>query len=264
MIITPHLGIGDLLLVKMIEVSHGLHIQHININKPLIQKYSSDYDTKLGFILQLVSLLFPNAVYSINTTPLDFRDFCKKYKANSIYLYDMIHKQPSKNTVCVDDCIVFHTKLRHDYLIDKFNRYILPDLTTFLRSFTTTKKIVIVGERTIGKNYETIKHKTKSLYNELLLLRTKNTVIDLTKEQLTEGGVFDEFLQDIEIINKCICNVTFGIGGPLSLTIAFSKHNISCIPFLKESVYASTIKNIHNNICETVKDLQDILNNNYK
>ena len=39
MIITPHLGIGDLLIVKMKQISNNLNIDYININKGLILKF---------------------------------------------------------------------------------------------------------------------------------------------------------------------------------------------------------------------------------
>ena len=259
--ITPRLGIGDLIVAKMIEVSNGLHIQHININKNLIETYSSDYNKKVEFIRQLVGFLFPDAIYTINNIALDFVSFRNTYTLKPHYLYDKIDTNMLKHIQEIsDDCIVFHTKLRHDSLIEKFNNYILPELTGFLRSFKTSKKIVIVGEREIGINYETTIHKTKTLYSELLLLRNNNNVIDLTKNQLTEGGAFDEFLTDIEIINKCACNITFGIGGPFALTVAFSKNNIAFIPFLHESLYASIIQIMHNNICETVTGLEEKLN----
>ena len=40
MIITPHVGIGDLLVLRMKEISNNLNITHININKTLIETYS--------------------------------------------------------------------------------------------------------------------------------------------------------------------------------------------------------------------------------
>ena len=259
--ITPHLGIGDLLIVKMTELSNGLQIKHINISKHLIQTFSSEYDKKLDFIRTLVTFMFPNAVCDINNTAPDFVLFRNTYIFNPIYLYDKINTHMLKNMTRVsDNCIVFHTKLRYDALIDKCDKYVLPELTVFLQSFKTKRKIIIVGERTIGINYETTVHKTKTVYNELLLLRTNNDVLDLTKEQLTEGGAFDDFLNDIEIINKCACNVTFGIGGPFSLTVAFSKNNIAFLPFLHESPHASIAKQMHNNICETITDLEEKLN----
>lgn len=259
--ITPHLGIGDLIIVKMIEITYGVHITTININRKLMRTYSSNFVTKKNFIINLIKYLFPDSVYVINNNPLDFKAFCNKYDIVPIYLYDKIcPKIYKKLEMKVDDCIVFHTKLRYDFLIDKFNQYILPDLILFFSSFKTDKRIIITGERKIGINHETTLHKTKSLYNELLLLKHNNIIIDLTKEELTEGGDFNEFLNDIEIINKCACNITFGIGGPYSLTIAFSKNNIAFLPFLDESIYGSIVKKTHNNICETVIDLNEKLN----
>jgi hypothetical protein len=76
---------------------------------------------------------------------------------------------------------------------------------------------------------------------------------------LTEGTAFDNFLDDIEIINKAACNVTFGIGGPLSITSAFSKNNIACIPFINTTPFNNSARLIHNNICETIQDLRNQL-----
>jgi len=254
--ITPHLGIGDLIIVKMIELSNNLDIKHININDNLIIMFSSNYASKLKFIKGIVGFLFPDATYEVNNNKVDFSSFQQRYSLHPVYLYDKINTSMLKQMGGIaEDSIVFHTKLRHDGLIDKLYQHILPELIVWLTSFKTTKKIIIVGERTIGVNLETSTHKTKTLYNELLLLRNNNTVIDLTKEQLTEGGEFDEFLYDIDIIHTCACNVTFGIGGPLSLASAFSKNNIAFIPFLSESLYCNIVKKMHKNICESVKEL---------
>jgi hypothetical protein len=58
MIITPHLGIGDLLIVKMKQISNNLDIDYININKDLIIKYCENYEIKINFIINLIKLLF--------------------------------------------------------------------------------------------------------------------------------------------------------------------------------------------------------------
>ena len=47
MIITPNLGIGDLLIVKMKQISNNLDIEYININKDLIIKYCENYEIKI-------------------------------------------------------------------------------------------------------------------------------------------------------------------------------------------------------------------------
>jgi hypothetical protein len=52
-----------------------------------------------------------------------------------------------------------------DMRIDKFDNEMLPGLKIFLSNFKTSKKILILGERNIGFNHETLFHKTKSLYD---------------------------------------------------------------------------------------------------
>ena len=47
--ITPHLGIGDLLIIKMKQISNNLTIKRININKNLILTYCENYDIKIIF-----------------------------------------------------------------------------------------------------------------------------------------------------------------------------------------------------------------------
>lgn len=153
--------------------------------------------------------------------------------------------------------------MRHDTLIDKFNKEILSDLNLFLRNFKTTKTILILGERNIGQNEETKFHKTISLYNNLLLLRENNDIIDLTNHVLTCGNPeFDNFLSEVEIINKSLCNITFGIGGPFNICKAFSKNNISFIPFYKLSPYKTTLDDfnaIDDTIVQNVHELKSRL-----
>ena len=122
-----------------------------------------------------------------------------------------------------------------------------------------------MGERNIGQNLETKRHKTISLYNNLLLLNKNNDVIDLTNDVLTCGNPdFNKFLLEIEIINKSLCNITFGIGGPFNICKAFSKNNVSFIPFYHLSPYkkildefnalddtiAQNIEELNNGICK--------------
>jgi hypothetical protein len=68
------------------------------------------------------------------------------------------------------------------------------------------------------------------------------------------------FLTDIEIINKCKCNIIFGIGGPCNIAAAFSKENIHMVPFLNQSSFRKDVIKLYTNICETVEDLEQMLN----
>ena len=264
MIITPHLGIGDLLIVKMKQISNNLDIDYININKGLILQYCENYEIKINFIINLIKLLFHDTKFDINNNPTDFH-LMDKYKLTNTYLYDSINFNMINVKNEYSDYIIFHTKMRHDGLMDKFTNEILPGLNTFFTNFKTSKKIIILGERNIGQNYETKFHKTISLYKNLLLLNKHNQVIDLTNDILTCGNPdFNKFLLEIEIINKSSCNITFGIGGPFNICKAFSKNNVSFIPFYHLSPF-KTILDEFNAIDNTiVQNFKDLYNRIYK
>lgn len=235
--ITPCLGIGDLLIVKMAQVSNDLEICNININRELIRTHCEDYDQKIKTTTKMIKLLFPNTTYDINDRHIEFMNIINTYKIKVSYIYDHIDTSKFLNIKNdYSDYIIFHTKLRHDRLMDRCHEEIFDNLKYFLSNFVSSKKIILLGERTIGKNFETITHNTKSLYDLLLLLQNNNCVIDLTHDVLTCGNPdFDIFLSDIQLIHDAVCNITFGIGGPFSICKAFSKNNISFIPFYDSS-----------------------------
>ena len=257
--ITPHLGIGDLLLIKMKQISNNLTIDCININRNLILTYCENYEVKINFLTQFITLLFNNTQIFINDNQTDFNIF-DNYPITNSYIYNHINNKLINCKNEYSDYIIFHTKMRHDGLIDKFNNEMLEPLSIFLKNFKTSKKIIILGERNIGENLETKIHKTISLYNILLLLKKNNVVIDLTNDVLTCGNPnFNQFLLEIEIINKALCNITFGIGGPLLICKAFSEINISFIPFYDISPHKFGIDKIMNNnsLVKTIEELNN-------
>jgi hypothetical protein len=255
--ITPHLGIGDLIIIKMIALKYNLVFSKININRQLIETYSSDHKSKQVFIEKFLHLLFPTIPSQVNNSPLDFVAFCRKYPLQYAYLYDTIQPTilPSINNE-YSNAIVFHTKMRHDGLMGRVMRDFLPELQVFFKQFRTSRTIIIVGERNIGKNIETITHSTQSLYTSMSALKENNTVIDLTQDVLTDGIEFDLFLNDLELMNKCACNVTFGIGGPFVLTAAFSKRRIAVIPYLSSSPHMHNSVCVHDTICQRMSELE--------
>ena len=262
--ITPHLGNGDLLLIKMKEISNNLSIANININQQLVKEYSDNYEIKMYSAKKLIELLFPTSSISITNGPCDFYIF-NNYKLKQVYLYNYIKDRIDDSiktsvTNKYSDYIVFHTKL-----IDCFINEILPQLNIFLSNFKTSKTILILGEKHIGKNLETEMHKTISLYNSLLLLKNNNTVIDLTTDVLTPGNPnFDNFLYDIEIINNADFNVTFGIGGPYLLCKSFSLYNISFVPYRNISIYKDNLNEIdavNNSLVDNMDEFIRVVNN---
>lgn len=258
--LTPHLGIGDLLLIKMKQVSNNLNIERININSDLIKYYCENYDVKITFLISFITLLFGDILLYVNNSPINF-NIMDQYKLTTTYLYDFINMKTINVNNNYSNYIIFHTKMRHDNLIKKFVIEMFDDLKNFFKNFKTSKKIILLGEKNIGKNLETKTHITFSLYESLLNLGKNNQLIDLTSDILTCGNPdFNKFLLDIEIINKSLCNITFGIGGPYSICKAFSKNNISFIPYYKLSPYSETLLEFNaldNSIVETISDLNN-------
>ena len=134
--ITPHLGIGDLLIIKMKEITNNLDIKNININSKLIEEYSGNYETKLHFTKKLINFLFPYCSVSVTNGPCDFQIF-NHYSLNQIYIYNHINHNLINFDNKYNDYIIFHTKCRHDFLMDNFINEILPNLNLFLDNFTT-------------------------------------------------------------------------------------------------------------------------------
>ena len=89
--ITPHLGIGDLLIIKMKEISNKLEITQININLKLIKEFSGNYENKLRFTSELIAFLFPYCQVHLSEGPCDFQIF-DRYSSNQPYIYlSLIH-----------------------------------------------------------------------------------------------------------------------------------------------------------------------------
>jgi hypothetical protein len=259
MIITPHLGIGDIIILRIKDLSNTLGITDININTLQLKTQTENYDTKFAFIKQFIELLFPRVAIHFTEGPHDFHRI-NDYPLKNTYLYNKIC---STRLLRIEnkysDYIVFHTKLRFDHWIELFNREVLPSLIVFFETFKTSKTILLLGEKEIGQNYETVLLKTTSLHNHMLSLRNNNRVIDLTKDVLTAGNPdFNDFLSDIEIINEAACNITFGIGGPFNICMAFSARHLALIPFYQISNYAGMLKEIqqlNGSIIENVEEM---------
>jgi hypothetical protein len=259
MIITPHLGIGDIIILRIKDVANKLGITDININTSQLKAQTEDYETKFSFIKQFIEFLFPGVSIHFTEGPFDF-DRISQYPLKSTYLYNKIC---STKMLRIEnkyrDYIVFHTKLRLDHWIELFHREVLPSLIVFFETFKTSKTILLLGEKEIGQNHETMLLKTTSLHNHMLSLRKNNTVIDLTKDVLTAGNPdFNDFLSDIEIINEADCNITFGIGGPFNICMAFSQRHIGFVPFYRVNTYASMLEEINQlNGC-IVEDVEEL------
>lgn len=260
--IKPALGTGDLLILKMKQLSHNFNIEKINISLNLLELYRKYPDQSLNFIKKLLILLFPDTSININNDfdiPFEYNfDYLNEYNITNTYLYDYLNKNIN---IEYKNYIVFHTKVRLDGLMDKFINHDIQKLDIFFNNFKTDKLIIIFGEKNIEDCLEKTHHNIISIYENLLQLNKNNKVIDLTQNELYSGNTnFNNFLKDIEIINKADYNITFTIGGPYNLCQAFSKNNICYISNFQHQVIDDYIR-INNNSYRDIDKFIDKINN---
>ena len=130
MIFTPCLGIGDLIYLKWVSLTNNIKIDTINICKNLIQDYSIFYDTKLLSCKNTINILFPDVTINyINGTP---NNSFVKLNISNLYIFDRIDNTIFNNiSNNFSDYIVFHTKVRYDGLVNKYETEIIPQLDLF-------------------------------------------------------------------------------------------------------------------------------------
>jgi len=227
--ITPCIGMGDLLVEKIISTSNNLTIKNIYVSSFIINNYRNDKNTFTNFLFHLIKLLFNDTniiMHETNEMPKIENLDRVLFPIKKTYIYDDINVV-NKSNIEYKNYIIFHTKARFDTCHKSFNNKDLSSLIEFFKYFKTDKTIILVGERNIEINSEAVSLEIISLYNELVLLKNNNNVIDLTYDVLYSGqSDFNSFLHDVELINKADCNIVFGIGGPLHLAQCFSKKNI--------------------------------------
>ena len=252
--IAPCLGIGDILIEKIKCISNGLYLKKIEIITDIYKRYRKD--GYLEFINKFINLLFEDIeiVLDDNMTVNNiYRLPIKEYPFKYTYLYDLI-----KNKINIDikysNYIIFNTKVRIWPCLEKFLNEDIYLLDIFLKSFKTKKNIILLGERNIENSIE--KNLSTSIYNNLLSLKNNNNVIDLTYDCGFFKDNFDDFIYDIELINKADCNINLGLGGSLQLIQSFSKNNICYF-----STLAEELKNTDEHIYDILYNYQSI--NNY-
>jgi hypothetical protein len=250
--ISPALGIGDLLIIKMKELSNNLNIKIIHVSTQLVFQYKMNPDQYLHFLDNLIPLLFPNVeLNKIDETSLNY---INEFRIKKTYIYDYININNTIN-IPYENYIIFNCKLRMDGCIDKFIQNDRIVLNNFFENFKTDKTILILGERNVEKNPETLIHNIISIYDDIMQLEKNNKIIDLTRHNLYSGNPsFDDFKFDIELINKADLNITFGWGGPFAITNAFSKNNccfLGELPLINNNSNLADIVQINKNSCFT-------------
>lgn len=128
--------------------------------------------------------------------------------------------------------IIIHTKLRFGFKESKqFILNIKLKLKDFFSNLKTKYKILLLGERIIDNNNETkILPTITTIYEECLLLKNNNDIIDLTEEKIYNTPNMSRFEKDIGIINNAELNIGVGHGGQFCFNLYFSKKTIYYCP----------------------------------
>lgn len=247
MTIKARLGIGDLLILKMICEQYNF-TNDIIINTQIISDYRNNNQTYLKFIKWLVERLFGSQrIIYLNEPNYDTTDFgnymLDDVSIHSIQKYFNLNLDP-EHLNC--EYIVFHTKCRIDTdLTAYFNEYKIK-IKSFMTNYKAKCKIVLLGERIIEPNTETKIHQIDSLYDELVRLKSNNDVLDLTTETLSNTPDCVLFENDIKIIRNAKSNIGFGFGGNLVMVSAFAKNYDFFIGSLSH-IYLNNIIRINSN-----------------
>ena len=258
MLICPHLGIGDLLIAKMISVHQKMEVDRVNVPLSFVKSHRANPDNYLSFLGRFIPFLWPGATISheeiqpIRVTAFDI-DKC--------YIGDYLGMGVPRSSID-GDYLVVHTKVRLDNCMGNFYARDLPLIKKWASEFKTNKTIIIMGERTIEANLETNKHQIISIYNQLKRLESKNVVVDMSHDVLYSGNSnFEDFLSEVATINQASDNVCFGIGGAFNMCMAFSQSvlgYISDVQYPEADRYLVLNNKLHRNIDKFISSLYQL------
>ena len=269
--IKPTLGLGDLLALKQKTIQYNMLIKNIIIDIGLLKYYKPNtYEKALIIISDRLKLLFNDTTIIYTENDDNKFSLLPEYSFNKfINIYDYLNIN-NYNLNNITDYIIFHTKIRfcNDYMNNHFNKYIINIIRNFLLNFKTEKTIVIFGERIIETNLESTALNIISIYDELLLLKNNNNVLDLTHDILYTGqDNINSFIEEVNIMYEANCNICFSIGGHFCLSFSFSNKLISFFPteFLKciskdDMNYNDTISILSNNTDSLFKTIYQFIN----
>lgn len=258
--IEPALGIGDLLTLKMYEVSNNIVFNKFIINIWLIEYHRINYINYITFIIKFINRLFNNPKFVFVYKKENELVIDRYYEnINTFYLHDYYNFQITNSTDSIETenilksdrkYIIFHCKARFDSCADDFINEI-NILEKFIDEYKSDYDIVLFGERIVEQNFEVKIHKIISIYEHLTKLKKNNNVIDLTSDGLYSDNTIESFEKDAKIISNAVLNVIFGYGGPLTISMAFSKNCVYYINGLIHPVldlYMNSYSNMYRDI----------------
>ena len=221
-------GIGDLLLIISLlkaQVLKGPLYININIYIKNPYQYNNILDT-LKFKLQLIE-----KTDTINDIIYFYDDNIEysrtSWEPNIKFLNTFILQKYFTFNKLEQEYIIFHTKCRFYKNFD-YNK-LKQDLKFFFEQYKSKYKIYILGERCMPDNIESKIVNITTIYDELLLLKNNNDVLDLSIENIYDNLNFENYLQDISLIHNAKTNIMVGIGGSFCSCLVFANNLITYI-----------------------------------
>ena len=273
----PHVGLGNLLIMKLRTLATGDKVGTIVFRERMVVNNRKNFKQAMVFGCWLLRKMYPKASI-VTELPKDVQEYVDHHTLGSPPIASKIPVELLSDDIAlylpselrnITQFIVFHTKIRAPMLTN--NPGHLRQLATMFRTLRLPIPIVLIGERVIERNDEAVTHKVREFYKEMLAMADNegNKVIDLTEDQLYSSNTIEGFLRDVAIIQGAVANVSLGYGGNTVLAKCFSKQLI-CLPqWQKKDVRIKVIKScpddcdrfhdtfhaFFEDICETVNSV---------
>lgn len=217
-----NLGIGDVIQAKsqLIDFVEAGNQVYVSPNLNVWQKYRNSDQQYLNFIFQFMKLTFTEPGFTVGLDQ-DCRNGHYSYIEFDGFLPKTIDL--TKQLVLPDGFgydikspyIVMNSKIRG--MDPHYYQSIKEEFLNILNRIDC--KIVLMGEKQLSNHQEYIGlgNEIYLIYNDLIDGLNPDKVIDLTIENLSIPSMIN-IMNDCYIMNKAKTNITFGIGGSLTLS----------------------------------------------
>lgn len=208
---------GDLILTYSIleQIKNNYSEIRICPDYNLLKQYRAGTAESIDFTREFANLIFNEYPYKVIDNSelfyLNPEEISEKLSTKTKFI-DLSNKLCSTKNIDIQDYIVINTKVR-DFSQRSFNA-IKPRLNNILSS--TTKKIVLMGERKLGINLEVSNNNIYTIYDYLKPF----CHIDLTEEVLLDYPNINKLRTDLAIMRDAKCVINFGVSGTVMLAMS--------------------------------------------
>jgi hypothetical protein len=227
------LGIGDILLLFVAD-REGVHpVPSVELPLNVLANYRNNSEEYKKFVDWIVPKLFKVKIEwkkNCSVNRLANIQKCNWEPARNFFIPPRIFGEMPALPLS-EKFIVVSTKFRFDD--DRDAKSYKEKVQFWAKNFESSVPIVLLGEQQLQNNLEVQMWGHDTVYQELLHLRGKNTVIDLTVYSCNNTPDPGLFLRDIWILSKAESSYGFGYGGNFVLSTLFCKRTSFMIGNIK-------------------------------